>query len=260
MSLNSTAVAPDRDERVRRMGLSDLDFVVGQHLDHFPQNPFSRLGPAFLGRYYRTFLDGPHAAASVATLHDEPVGYLVGILDAIEHRRLLRRYHGRALVASAFRGSLQHPPAAAPLVRHRAKLALARRSPAPGTERDGEGDPETSQDSSRDFSPDPTLTTGPDAGRLEASAAAPTPLIPPIAVLSHVAVTAQAQGLGIGRALITDFVLAARFAGAHSACVATTAGDDGPGEMYQRLGWQLTRERDTFDRRRIALYELDLRS
>ena len=35
-------------------------------------------------------------------------------------------------------------------------------------------------------------------------------------------------------------------------------GNESGGRLYEQLGWKMTAERDTFDGRRIALYDLDL--
>jgi ribosomal protein S18 acetylase RimI-like enzyme len=201
------------------MGLGDLDFVVHQHLDNFPGNALSRLGEGFVRRYYRTFLDGPHAAACVAQANGDSVGYLAGILDAAEHRKLLRRYHGRELALSAARGAILHPARSAPLVRHRTRLAFAR-----------------SLARARNSTPMADGATG------------------RVAVLSHLVVSQEARSSGIGSSLVCDFLASCADAGADTACVATMQGDDGAGRLYARLGWTKQRERETFDGRQIAIY------
>lgn len=215
----SIPAAPARDVLIRRMGLADLGFVVEEHLAHFPDNVFGRLGRRFLTEYYRTFLDGPHAHAVVGLVAGQPVGFLVGVLDVREHRRLVRRFHARRLAAYAATALLRRPRMALLLVRRRIAVRLAsvgrRRSPGEG----GSGG---------------------------------------IAVLSHVAVRAEARGLGLGTSLILGFVDGAQEAGARTVSVATRAGADGAGQLYEELGWHLTAERETFDGRRIALYDLDL--
>ena len=205
---------------IRRMGLGDLGFVVDQHLEHFPDNVFGQLGRRFLTEYYRTFLDGPHAEAVVAVHDGTPVGFLVGVLDVHEHRSLVRRFHARRLAWHAAAALVRRPLMAAMLLRRRIAVRLDRLRHA---RRDA--------------------TAGTDG----------------IAVLSHVAVARDHRGTGTGTGLILHFVAEAHTAGAHTVSLATQAGAAGAGSLYKSLGWRLARERDTFDGRRIALYDLDLR-
>ena len=203
----------------RRMGLADLEFVVDEHLAHFPDNVFGQMGRRFLTEYYRTFLDGPHADAVVTVAEGARVGYLVGVLDVREHRRLVRRFHFRRLAWYAAAALARRPRMAAGLVRRRISVRLtALRSRA-------------------------RVTSGASER---------------IAVLSHVAVRSEARGLGLGTSMILQFVERAQDAGAHTVSVATRAGEAGAGDLYQQLGWRLVRERTTFDGRRIALLDLDL--
>jgi ribosomal protein S18 acetylase RimI-like enzyme len=206
---------------IRRMGLNDLEFVVDEHLAHFPDNVFGQMGHRFLVEYYRTFLDGPHAEAVVAVARGSRVGFLVGVLDVHEHRQLVRRFHFRRLAWYGVTALASRPRMAIGLMRRRAavRLAAARRRASAGYR-------------TRDH----------------------------IAVLSHVAVRPEAQGLGLGTSMILQFMEHAAIAGATTASVATRAGTSGAGGLYERLGWRLTTERDTFDGRRIALYDLDLRT
>jgi len=45
--------------RIRFMDPEDLPFVIAEHLGHFPDGFFARLGPKFLAAYTRTYLTGP---------------------------------------------------------------------------------------------------------------------------------------------------------------------------------------------------------
>ena len=217
--MSTPAASPSRQVLIRRMGLADLEFVVDEHLAHFADNVFGQMGRRFLTEYYRTFLDGPHAEAVVAVVGDSPVGYLVGVLDVREHRRLVRKFHSRRLAWHAATALVRRPRMAVGLLRRRVSVrikALRRRA----------------------------RTTGVASGA--------------VAVLSHVAVRSEARGLGLGTSMILQFVQSAEHAGARTVCVATRAGNAGAGDLYSRLGWQLVKERDTFDGRRIALYDLDV--
>lgn len=204
---------------IRRMGLADLEFVVDEHLAHFPDNVFGQMGRRFLTEYYRTFLDGPHADAVVVVVGGSRVGYLVGVLDVREHRRLVRRFHFRRLALYAAAALTRRPRMAAGLLRRRIAVRLnAMRSHGGET-----GDPSKG-----------------------------------IAVLSHVAVRSEARGLGLGTSMILEFVERAQDGGARTVSVATRAGKAGAGDLYRRLGWKLANERTTFDGRRIVLLDLDL--
>lgn len=201
------------------MGLGDLEFVVDEHLAHFPDNVFGQMGRRFLTEYYRTFLDGPHAEAVVTLVAGSRVGFLVGVLDIREHRRLVRRFHYRRLAWYAAAALAHRPRMAGGLMRRRIAVRLARMQ-----------------------------------SRVRAIGGAQDH----VAVLSHVAVRPDAQGLGLGTSMILQFVDHARLAGASTVSVATRAGDAGAGSLYEHLGWEVVHERDTFDGRRIALYDLDL--
>ena len=206
------------DVLIRRMGLGDLEYVVDEHLEHFPDNVFGQMGRRFLTEYYRTFLDGPHAEAVVTLVAGSRVGFLVGVLDVREHRRLVRRFHFRRLAGYAVAALARRPRMAAGLMRRRIGVRLAAMR------------------------------------RVRATHVASNH----IAVLSHVAVRPDVQGLGLGTSMILQFVERARMAGAGTVSVATRTGDAGAGTLYEHLGWKLINERDTFDGRRIALYDLDL--
>ena len=217
--MSSSAAFSPRQVLIRRMGLADLEFVVDEHLAHFPDNVFGQMGRRFLTEYYRTFLDGPHADAVVTVAEGVPVGYLVGVLDVHEHRRLVRRFHFRRLAWYAAGALARRPRMAAGLLRRRISVKL---------------------------------------GALGSRARSAGGVSEGIAVLSHVAVRPEARGLGLGTSMILQFMERAELAGARTISVATRAGDAGAGGLYSHLGWQLVNERDTFDGRRIALYDLDL--
>ena len=207
---------------LRHMVRGDVGYVTGEHRSHFPENVMGRLGGPFLRRYYMTFLDTPHAVATIAETGGRPCGYLVGILDTRGHRQLLLRRHGAALLATALLAFLLHPRMAGRLLAHRVSLRFRRllhRSRTTGT--------------------------APAAAR--------------VAVLSHVATVEDMRGHGIGSALVTHVVGASRASGADRISLATIDGPEGAGEFYARQGWHLQARRQTFDGRWIRLYDLELR-
>ena len=96
--------------RLRGMHVDDLEFVIAQHMSHFPAGFFAKLGSRFLREYYRSFLTGPCATSLVAEQDGQQVGYLAGTVDPVEHRRHVLTRHGRAGLAS----TPSHVPAAGP--------------------------------------------------------------------------------------------------------------------------------------------------
>lgn len=206
---------------LRLMGRGDMAFVTGEHREHFPENVMGRLGGPFLWRYYRTFLDTPHAVATIAESDGAPVGYLVGILDTRQHRQQLVRRHGGMLLIAASLGAAVHPRTAGRLFARRVSTRVRRLFQR-------------------------TRMTG------------STPAPGRVAVLSHVATVQNMRGKGVGNALVENFVEASRAGGADRISLATLDGPEGAGPFYTRQGWHLQTRRQTFDGRWIRLYDLEL--
>ncbi|NHA01282.1 GNAT family N-acetyltransferase [Nocardioides sp. W3-2-3] len=187
----------------------------------FPRGFFARLGPRFLRRYYRTFLDGPLAVALVVEVAGMPAGYLAGILDPAPHRRLLLAYHGLALATCGLLGLMRRPAVLAKFLVTRARryvVALLVRNHA---------------------------TVKHFAG-------------PRLAVLSHVVVAKDCRGSGLGTVLVDAFLDHARAAQRDRACLVTIAGTGGAGEFYAKSGWTHIRDSTGVDGRRLSYYERDL--
>jgi GNAT superfamily N-acetyltransferase len=204
------------------MTRADILFVVGQHLHHFPDGFFARLGPRFLGEYYRAFLTSAAARTTLAEVDGEPAGYLVGVTDPTAHREHVVRRHGRSLVLRALTAMLRHPMLAVLFLRTRTGLysrkLLHRRSNG---------------------------TTG-------QTVAADTR---PTAVLTHVAIIPEAQSQGIGSELIRRFDAEVAAVGCERLTLVTASGDDGAGPYYRRRGWTAHGERSTPDGLRLTTYE-----
>jgi predicted N-acetyltransferase YhbS len=198
---------------------ADLDFVVCQHQAHFPEGFFARLGRDFLTEYYRPYLSSRFARAVIADAGGRPVGYLVGVTHAAEHRDYVLRTHGRALLRRAVRALLGRPGLALTFLRTRARKYLAkalrqvRRDPAPA----------------------------PGAARR-------------IAVLDRVAVAETAQSQGIGSALIESFVADAARAGCARVHLVTADGDGGAAGYYESHGWHCCGEHRTPDGQKLLTY------
>jgi ribosomal protein S18 acetylase RimI-like enzyme len=211
-----------RRVRYRPMHSADLAFVVEQHRYHFPDGFFARLGPRFLGEYYRAFLTGAHARTTLAEVDGEPAGYLVGVTDPSAHRDHVVRRHGRSLVLRAAAAMLTHPSLAVCFVRTRLglytrKLLRRRSAGTPG--------------------------------------AAPSASACPTAVLTHVAIAPEAQSRGIGSELIRRFDDEVAAAGCERLTLVTASGDDGAGPYYRRRGWTALGERCTPDGLWLTTYE-----
>lgn len=186
--------------QLRRMGLQDLSFVTGLHQATFCGGFFVRLGARFLSRYYRTFLDGPLATALVCENEGVTRGYLVGVLDPPEHRRLLLRHHGLPLAVSAFVNLIRRPGLALHFLRTRARRYL------------------------RALAKHPRVPTAASEAKK-------------VAVLTYVVVDPSARGAGIGYALVRKFLDEAAAVGRSEACLVTVAGPEGAGGFYAAQGW-----------------------
>jgi ribosomal protein S18 acetylase RimI-like enzyme len=215
---------PDVRFRLRDMREEDLAFVVEQHLYHFPDGFFARLGRRFLREYYRSLLTGPAAVTTVAEVSGRPAGYLVGVTAPVEHREHVLSRHGRRLALCAAIGMLLRPSTALCFLRTRAgryakKLLRRGRACAPVTRPTGE---------------------------------AP-------AVLTHVAVAPTAQDNGVGSALIERFEHEAACAGCDRLVLVTASGEDGAGPYYRRRGWRAVEEHRTPDGLRLTTFDRPVR-
>lgn len=202
--------ALDDEVVLRRMGLQDLPFIVEAHLAHFGDGFFARLGPRFLARYYRTFLDGPTAVAVIAENDGAPCGYLTGVLHTRQHRNLLLRYHGWGLAVRGCAAMVRHPRAGLTFVATRLPRYVRglRRSLAP---------------------------TPPNSGT--ANTFAPPATIGDTAVLTHVVVSEPRRLRGVGTLLVEHFLDLATQAGCATAALVTSADPAGAAAFYEARGW-----------------------
>jgi GNAT superfamily N-acetyltransferase len=210
---------------VRSMAPGDLAAAARLHATLLPHGFFPRLGQRYLRAYYRTFLSSPHGIGLVACLADQPVGVLVGTAHNAAHYRWVIQHHGLPLAWLGLLAMLVRPTVAAWFVRTRLRR-YARRlvrlplRPAPTGREAGTGDP----------------------------AAGDT------AVLTHVMVSGDAQGQGIGTALAERFAAAASTAGASRAMLVTFAGQAGASTFYKRLGWEHLEDRPGRDGWRLSVF------
>lgn len=207
---------PAASVQVRPVEVSDLGFVVTQHLTDFPDGFFARLGDEFLREYYRSFIACAGAVALVAVRGTEPVGFVTGALDPAEHRRQMLKRDGKRLALRAVKAMLFRPAVAVLFLRTRAVRYLRRLL-------------------SRTPSPPPV-----SAGRT--------------GVLHHVAVTPSVQGQGIGSKLISEFESMAADAGLNSIILVTVAGPQGAGDYYAKQGWSRVDEHRRAEGRFLISY------
>ena len=204
------------------MDPDDLPFVVAEHLRHFPDGFFARLGPTFLAAYNRTYLTGPDARAYIAEVDGQPVGFLIGGIDPVAHRGRVLRESGRGLLLRAL-GSLCLRPF---LALHFIRTRLVRYG--------------------RKLIPNRTASQAPAVGPVGITA-----------VLDYVVVAEHARCRGIGARLVACFVKDATDAGCARVTLVTAA-EGGAGPYYERHGWQRQGEIRTPEGRRLLTYVFPL--
>lgn len=211
---------------VRRMTTADAQWAAELHAEALPHGFFARLGPAFLARYYETFIASPHAVAFIADSTDGPAGVLVGTTRNRLHYSWVLRQRGARMVLRGLTAMLARPGVLLLFLRTRlgwylgGALRFARRAVT------------------RAFQSTPS-------GQHRRQPA----------VLTHVAVDSASRGTGAGSALVASFVQAARAAGCADAVLVTLAGPAGAGPFYRRLGWTLRDRHDDRDGRLLECYQ-----
>lgn len=212
-----------RRVHLRGMREGDLDFVVDQHLEHFPNGFFARLGRGFLREYYRAFLTGPAACTTVAEMDGERVGYLVGVTRPGRQRDHVVRRHGGGLAARAAVAMLRRPWLALLFLRTRAVRYAGKLM--------------------RWLRPSSAERATPGAA---------------VGVLTHVAVVPGAQSAGVGSCLVDEFETEAAHEGCERLVLVTASGERGAGRFYRRRGWCAREDHCTPDGQELTTYELAL--
>lgn len=197
--------------RVRPATTRDLVDSAALHVMDLPGGLFTRLGPRFVARWHRTYLQSSYGIAYVATVpctrphacrtDDHVVGFLVGSVDRRSFVADVLDRHRTELARAGLMALLLRPRTMTYFLRTRAG-AYARRLRAP--------------------SADPALaprTSG------------------PVAELTAIAVACSHRGRGAGVALVDAFVDECDRSGAPTAELVTAFGRDGAGEFYRHAGW-----------------------
>lgn len=227
--------------RVRPARPRELAATARLHRRTLPRGFFARLGDRFVRRYHATFAASPEAVVLVAASEDgrRPTGFLAGTLANATHYRWVLRRRGAMLALSGLLALLRRPAMAREFLRTRfgrylraVRRQLGRRL-APVT---AAGD-----------------TAGPRPDAPSSDADEPET----VAVLTHVAVAPDAQGEGVGRDLVDEFVHRARDAGADEVRLITDAGG-GAARFYRRLGWRSRGRRRAADGSEVEEFQLPL--
>lgn len=216
---------------VRDARRADTAVTARLHARWLTRGFFPRLGPRFLRTYHASFVRGPAAVALVATVDQTPAGFLVGTLDNERHYRWVTRHHAFRLALAGLLGLVRDPALLAWFLRTRARRyarSLWRRL---------RGRP------ARSPGDDPTHRPGDATG--------------PIAVLTHVAVEADARGSGVGRALVERFVDRARTSGACEVRLISPLTTQAPA-FYRALGWIPVGRRPASDGTLVEEFRLPL--
>lgn len=209
---------PSEHVVVRALGDPHRRFAADLHCAVLPSGLFPRLGSRFMMSYHAAFEQSPYAVALVASVDEEPVGLLMGTVDDQAHHRWIVRHRGGRMAFSGAVALLCRPRLAVLFIRTRARRYLTRLL---GLRRVGSKG-------------GPTPTTGRVAGGA-------------VGDLTHVAVSPDLHGSGIGSALVDAYVHAAEVAGTQLLRVITSR--EGPEAVgfYERLGWEATGETVDFD-------------
>lgn len=212
---------------LRGATVADLDATAQLHVDQLPAGFFPDLGPRFMRRWHRTYLDSPHGVALVVVCRCDAgghvYGFLFGSIDESTHMRAVLTDRRCLLPLAAIAGVslLRDPPLAARFVRTRARPWTRRLLG--------------------------TLTPRPAAPAAATDSA-------PVAVLAAVAVDPSLRGTGVGARLVERFLNHAHAGGSATAELVTDASADGAGVFYERLGWAPGREYRTRDGDRVRSY------
>lgn len=195
------------------------------HVRELPHEFLTRFGPGFIGRYYRAFVESPHAAALAVTDPDTERlgGVLLGTFDTGAHYAFLVRRHGVALAGHAALQALGHPALARDLIRTRLHRYLRGIFRSVNFERRPEGAPER------------------------------------VGFMAYIAVAGDRRSRGMGGALIEAYEDLARNRGLDRLELVTLPDERGAGPFYSRAGWVHESEITSRSGETYALYSRSLR-
>lgn len=212
---------------IRPLRHDDVDQAVTLHLEVLDMEFLSRAGPRFMRTYYRAWTSTT-GDMSLAAVDNEGrlLGALLGATNPAVHVRAMVKEHGIALAMTLLAATAIRPRLARDLIATRATRYVR------------------------------------GIGRLLANQLRPTPPTVPsqqavVGEITHVLVDPEAQGRGVGRALVEAAVNAARAAGV-AELVLVTPPDMAAQHFYRALGWDdegsmVSRSGEAFLRFRLRL-------
>lgn len=217
---------------IRPLKPGDLRSAGLLHEKELPHEFLTRFGPGFLSRYYRAFVESPHATALGAWLpedgREELQGVLIGTFDTGAHYAYLVRHHGRALAFHTLLQSFRRPKLASDVLRTRlvryVRGILRSLKYATGREK-------------KEFSESEQERVG---------------------FVAYVAVRGASRGAGIGGALFEVYEELAREAGLDRLDLVTLPDERGAGPFFASLGWKYEGERTSRSGEKYAFYTFTL--
>ena len=210
---------------IREATDEDLRLMASDMISYLPDGLFPHLGKRFVRRWMQTFLTEQYGVALVAITIDAPgqqVGFLIGSTNQIHHIADVLHQHTWSLLLSGLAALSIRPRVLLHFLRTRARPYLRRLL---------------------------GRTNDPDAG------AKPRPAT---AVITSLVVLPTLRGEVIGRLLVEEFLDRAAADRASLAELVTTAGSEGSGEFYKKLGWTCVEERHSKDGTPIHTYQRSL--
>lgn len=209
---------------VRPLAPDELREAARLHVRELPHEFLSRFGPGFIARYYRAFVESPHATALAVVDPEAGLGgVLLGTFDTGAHYAFLVRRHGVALAGHAALSALRDPDLARDLLKTRLRRYLRGISRSVGFEEEPETAPER------------------------------------VGFMAYIAVAGDRRSEGMGGALIRAYEELARRRGLDRLELVTLPDGRGAGSFYVRAGWTHGGERTSRSGERYALYSRLLR-
>lgn len=210
---------------IRQATEEDLRLMAADVIRYLPEGLFPRLGKRFVRRWMHTFLTEQYGVALVAVTIDAPqqqVGLLIGSTNQIHHVADVLHQHKWSLLRAGLAALCLRPRVLLHFLRTRARPYLRRIM---------------GHTNNPEIGSDPRPTT---------------------AVITSLVVRPTMRGGGIGRFLVEEFLDRATADQASLAELVTTAGAEGAGTFYTKIGWKRVEERYSKDGTPIHTYHRSL--
>ncbi|HVC69234.1 MAG TPA: GNAT family N-acetyltransferase [Acidimicrobiales bacterium] len=230
---------------VRPLHQGDVKISSRLHRDVLDMEFLARCGNGFIRCYHRAWVDSVHGIALAAVDGDgNVVGVLLGALRPDRHFRTIVRHHGHALAFWLLVRAMSSPRFAKELLSTRAVRYVRGLIRMLDTllRRHVRAD---------------HLSPGGIIGADAIDTSSPSAWVPVIGEVTHVMVREDAQGHGVGRALLDE----ARNTGHHAGLdelVLVTPPDLAAGEFYEHLGWERVGELTSRSGEEFIRYHLSL--